>query len=85
MIAIYCRGKHGHSDMCPKCRELLDYAHERLKHCPHGNHKPTCRRCIVHCYSPSHRDAIREVMRYSGPRMLFYHPITAITHLLCDK
>ena len=28
------------------------------------------------------REKIREVMRFSGPRMLFYHPIIAIRHVL---
>jgi hypothetical protein len=28
------------------------------------------------------REKIREVMRFSGPRMLFHHPITAIRHVI---
>jgi hypothetical protein len=28
------------------------------------------------------RETIRIVMRYAGPRMLVYHPILAIQHLL---
>ena len=27
------------------------------------------------------RDKIREVMRFSGPRMILYHPIEAIIHM----
>ena len=28
------------------------------------------------------REKIREVMRFSGPRMLFYHPTVAIRHII---
>ena len=28
------------------------------------------------------RDRIREVMRFAGPRMLLYHPILGILHML---
>jgi hypothetical protein len=27
------------------------------------------------------RERIRQVMRYSGPRMIFHHPIAALRHL----
>ena len=28
------------------------------------------------------REKIRQVMRFSGPRMLFHHPIAAIRHVM---
>ena len=28
---------------------------------------------------------IKEVMKFSGPRMLIYHPVIAIRHLIEDK
>ena len=36
----------------------------------------------VHCYQPQMREQIRQVMRYSGPRILFHHPVMAIRHLI---
>ena len=39
----------------------------------------------VHCYQPQMREQIRQVMRYSGPRMLLYHPVLAIWHLVCSN
>ena len=30
---------------------------------------------------PEMREKIRQVMRYSGPRMIFHHPIAALRHL----
>ena len=34
---------------------------------------------------PQKEDKIRRVMRFSGPRMLFYHPIAALRHLYYSK
>ena len=67
--------------LCPQCQALLDYAHQRLEHCRFGEDKPSCTRCPVHCYKPAMREQIRQVMRYSGPRMLLHDPIMAIRHL----
>ena len=43
MIRIYCRYKEGNKELCPTCRQLLQYAHNRLKHCTFGDQKKTCR------------------------------------------
>lgn len=82
-VALYCRHQHGgRQELCPECGDLLHYAHTRLERCPFGEDKPTCSNCLVHCYRPDMRQRIRAVMRYAGPRMLLYHPILAILHLL---
>jgi len=81
MVGIYCRGNHGQAGLCPDCRALLDYGLERLHSCPHGEGKPFCSRCPVHCYRPDMRERIRKVMRYSGPRMLLYGPGLFLAHL----
>ena len=67
--------------LCPQCQALLDYAIQRLEHCRFGEDKPSCTRCPVHCYKPAMREQIKQVMRYSGPRMLLHDPILAIGHL----
>ncbi|MBQ5655109.1 MAG: nitrous oxide-stimulated promoter family protein, partial [Bacteroidaceae bacterium] len=56
--------------LCPECSELLHYAHQRLERCRFGEEKPSCTRCPVHCYRKDMRERIRQIMRYSGPRML---------------
>lgn len=83
MIALYCRKKHKSKkgELCSECQELMDYAYLRLSKCPFGEKKNFCSVCPHHCYAPQHREKIREVMRFSGPRMLFHHPILAISHL----
>lgn len=84
MIQIFCHGRHRTTGtaLCPECRELQDYAEARLRRCRYGAEKPTCANCPVHCYAPAWRERIRTVMRYSGPRMLWRHPVLALRHTL---
>jgi hypothetical protein len=95
MIALYCRDNHAADDrdlngtvgdagdgLCPECEELLAYARLRLEKCRYGADKPTCANCETHCYQPAMRERVREVMRYSGPRMLKRHPVLAVAHLV---
>jgi hypothetical protein len=84
MIGMYCRDHHGKdaAGMCRGCRELHDFAMFRIDKCPFRSGKPTCVNCPIHCYQPAMRQRVREIMRYSGPRMLRRHPILAILHLL---
>lgn len=82
MVALYCRHKLGADEMPEDYKELCDYACRRLDHCRFGGDKPACKKCPVHCYAPKRREQMREVMRWTGPRMLFYSPVAAIRHLL---
>jgi len=82
MIGIYCRDKHDTQEsLCPSCSELLDYACGRLDRCPFGTNKGTCANCAIHCYKPAMREKAKQVMRYAGSRMLWKHPLLAISHL----
>lgn len=85
MIALYCRKKEGNAELCPECRELLDYAMQQLDHCRFADEKPTCSKCPVHCYRPKMKEKIKAVMRWSGPRMMIYHPIAGIKHLIRER
>lgn len=86
MLRIYCQGHHGtEKELCTDCRKLLDYAHRRLDHCKFGEKKSTCGKCKTHCYKPDMREKIIEVMKYSGPRMIFIHPVAAVRHLLDSR
>ena len=87
MIAVYCKGKHGskHGNLCPDCTELREYARQRSEKCPFMETKTFCSNCKVHCYKPVMREKIRAVMRYSGPRMMLYHPIAAVRHVIETK
>jgi hypothetical protein len=83
MIEIYCRKNHRSPGgwLCPECRELLDYSLKRLAGCSLLPDKPVCSNCRIHCYKAEKRESIRKVMRFSGPRMLLYHPMIGMLYL----
>ncbi len=83
MIALYCRNNHGAgNNLCFECSLLEDYANIHLHRCPFQAGKTTCVKCTTHCFSTVNRDKIRMIMRYSGPRMLYKHPLATIQHLI---
>lgn len=86
LIQLHCHDKHQpQGELCENCQELLNYAHQRLDHCKFGENKTVCGDCTVHCYKKEMREKIVNVMRYSGPRIIFHHPIVAIQHLIDKK
>lgn len=86
MIRLYCRKKHkSKNGLCDECKKLDDYAKMRSEKYPFMETKTFCSNCKVHCYKPEMREKIREVMRFSSPRMIFHHPITAIRHVIETK
>ena len=82
MIELYCRNFEGNKELCDECKELMEYAAKRLTRCPFQDKKPTCRLCPIHCYKPQMRDKMKQVMRYAGPRMMWYYPWDALHHML---
>ena len=86
MIRLYCRkNHHPEEELCGECRELLDYAVTRIDRCPFMENKTFCSNCRVHCYKPRMRERIRAVMRFSGPRMIFTHPVMAVSHVISTR
>ena len=83
MIRMYCKTRH-HSggELCDSCTAVYSYATMKYHHCVFGEIKPVCNVCPVHCYNKTMREKIREIMRFSGPRMILYHPVMAIDHLI---
>lgn len=87
MLRIGCRDRHAAAErdadgLCAGCAALLDYARKRLAGCPYGTEKPTCANCQIHCYGPQQREAVRDVMRYAGPRMMLRHPYLSLMHVV---
>ena len=81
MIRYYCKKKHHTKQgLCDQCAQLDTYARNRSEHCPFMENKTFCSNCKVHCYKPEMREKIRQVMRFSGPRMLLRHPVMVIRH-----
>ena len=82
MIDIYYKKKsHGTIE---EGEELKAYAIKRLDNCRHGDDKGFCSHCKTQCYIPKYKAKIKEVMKYSGPRMMLYNPLMVINHLLLD-
>ena len=86
MVEDFCHYHHGTNGrlLCPKCKEFLDYSLKRLACCPYGENKPVCGDCKIHCYKPAERETARRIMRWSGPRLIFTHPMMAVGHVV-DK
>lgn len=87
MVRIYCRNKHKtpKGQLCDDCDATNRYAQERLTKCPFGDEKGACADCKIHCYKSEMREKIRVIMRYSGPRMLIYHPFDFLIHFIKDR
>jgi len=82
MIKIFCNRHHRSDDeLCGDCRDLSEYAMKCLSLCPFGARKPVCGRCPINCFRNDMYAKLITVMRYAGPRMLYKHPVLAVTHL----
>lgn len=80
MIKLYCENNHQGVGLCLDCSDLSDYVEKKIDNCPFIEVKTFCSNCQVHCYNKPMREKIKIVMKYSGPRMIIYHPIIAIDH-----
>ena len=95
-VTIYCRAKHkaglmGNAGtngqfvkepgLCGECAGLLEYALEKRRRCP-LEPKPSCKNCHIHCYAREYRARIREVMSFSGRRMILRGRLDYLWHYL---
>ena len=65
--------------LCPECRALLDYALLKRRNCP-LEPKPSCKHCHIHCYGSDYRERIREIMAFSGRRMIMRGRLDYLWH-----
>ena len=83
MIEVYCKNKCKAKEIpCEKCKDLIQYSKTRIDKCPYMETKSFCSSCKTHCYDMKYRGKIKEVMRFSGPRMILYHPIITLKHMI---
>ena len=68
-------------ELCTECGKLLAHAFIKRTHCP-MHPKPACKHCPSHCYHPAYRAQIREVMNYSGRKLLLSGRLDYLFHLL---
>lgn len=79
MIQMYCEGKKIRPD---EATALTAYTVNQAANCRYGDTKPECEKCKTHCYKPEMREKIKKVMKWSGPRMIYRHPIMLIYHMV---
>lgn len=65
--------------LCPDCASLLAHGIQKRRSCP-LDPKPTCKECHIHCYSREYRARIREIMAFSGRRMILRGRIDYLWH-----
>lgn len=82
MVQIYCQAHHHTSkrELCTECKSELDYAFKRIKACPFADKKPDCQSCPIHCYKKDHKEEMKKIMRFAGPRMAYKHPWLTLMH-----
>ena len=67
--------------LCENCTRLLTHAFTKRSHCP-LEPKPACKHCPSQCYHAKYRETIRQVMRYSGRKMLLGGRLDYLFHLI---
>jgi hypothetical protein len=67
--------------LCDECRKLLAHAFVKRSHCPFDP-KPACKHCPSHCYHPTYRAQIRQVMKFSGRHLVLSGRLDLLYHLL---
>jgi hypothetical protein len=67
--------------LCAECAKLLAHAFVKRSYCPYDP-KPMCKHCPSHCYHPTYRARIREVMKFSGRHLVLHGRLDYLFHLL---
>ncbi len=81
MIRLYSKYHLKQEVMSEEYEQLMSYACKRLDRCKFGENKTACKFCPIHCYAPKQREEIRKVMRWAGPRMIFFCPKQSFSHI----
>jgi len=93
-VEVYCAGKHGAAErsdfalpedlgvrrLCPECAAFMNYGITKRIKCPLEAEKPSCKHCRIHCYAPQQREKIREIMSYSGRRLMMRGRLDYVWH-----
>ena len=77
MVKLYCK-----RELCDECKEVLNYSLKRIDNCKFMETKTFCSNCKAPCYSPKMKEKVKQIMKFSGPRILFHHPLLVISHML---
>jgi len=95
-VRVYCGAKHDaqarvnvglreiagkETLLCRECAGVLEQALEKRRNCP-LEPKPSCKKCRIHCYGKDHRARMREIMAFSGRRMILRGRLDYLRHYL---
>ncbi|NVN90169.1 MAG: nitrous oxide-stimulated promoter family protein [Desulfuromonadales bacterium] len=95
-VQVHCSGRHGSVRrssyplpaglgdilICPDCAHFMKYVVTKRLNCPLEAEKPSCKHCRIHCYAAAERKKIREIMAYSGRRMIMRGRLDYLWHYL---
>jgi len=93
-VEVYCAGRHGGIEraafslpaglgerrLCPECSTFMQYAVTRRMKCPLEAEKPTCKHCRIHCYNKANLEKVKEIMAYSGKKLMLRGRLDYIWH-----
>jgi Nitrous oxide-stimulated promoter len=93
-VEVYCAGKHGQAErnlfslpeglgerhLCPECSVFMQYAVARRIKCPLEAEKPSCKHCRTHCYNKANLAKVKEIMAYSGMKLMLRGRLDYIWH-----
>lgn len=93
-VEVYCAGKHtdmekqpfhlpehlGQRRMCAECAMFMAYAVARRLKCPLEAEKPSCKHCRIHCYAKPQLEKVKEIMAYSGKKLMLSGRLDYIWH-----
>lgn len=66
--------------LCPECAAFVAYAVQKRKNCPLEAEKPSCKHCRIHCYGPQQRALVKQIMAWSGRRMILRGRLDYLWH-----
>ncbi len=80
---VRLRHSLGNKDLvlCHNCQKLLNHGITKLLLCPYDP-KPMCKKCQTHCYAPSYREKVREVMKFSGLYLVKHGRLDLMFHYI---
>jgi len=93
-VEVYCAGKHGTVErsafilpenlgermVCCECASFMGYAVSKRLKCPLEAEKPSCKHCRIHCYAREQREKVREIMAYSGRKLMLRGRLDYVWH-----
>jgi len=66
--------------LCPDCAAFMAYAIQKRLTCPLEAEKPSCKHCRIHCYAPQQRALVKQIMAWSGRRMMLRGRLDYLWH-----